>query len=77
MRLTCPNCGAQYEVPAEVIPESGRDVQCSNCGDTWFQTHPDHPDVTPPTLAMADDASEGQDWDYDNEETAEDTEAKQ
>ncbi|RFP90106.1 hypothetical protein DZK27_03010 [Rhodobacteraceae bacterium 63075] len=42
MRLVCPNCGAQYEVPAEVIPESGRDVQCSNCGDTWFQNHPDH-----------------------------------
>ncbi|MFX0547472.1 zinc-ribbon domain-containing protein [Roseovarius sp. S1116L3] len=41
MRLTCPNCGAQYEVPDEVIPESGRDVQCSNCGDTWFQPHRD------------------------------------
>lgn len=39
MRLTCPNCGAQYEVPDEVIPVEGRDVQCSNCGDTWFQPH--------------------------------------
>lgn len=43
MRLTCPNCGAQYEVPSEVIPTNGRDVQCSNCGNTWFQAHPDHP----------------------------------
>lgn len=42
MRLKCPNCEAQYEVPDEVIPETGRDVQCSNCGDTWFQYHPDH-----------------------------------
>ncbi|WP_297771313.1 zinc-ribbon domain-containing protein [uncultured Roseovarius sp.] len=42
MRLICPNCGAQYEVPDEVIPTGGRDVQCSNCGDTWFQQHPDH-----------------------------------
>ena len=41
MRLTCPNCGAQYEVPAEVIPETGRDVQCSDCGTTWFQLPPD------------------------------------
>lgn len=39
MRLTCPNCGAQYEVPDDVIPEDGRDVQCSNCGTTWFQEH--------------------------------------
>lgn len=45
MRLTCPNCGAQYEVPDEVIPAEGRDVQCSNCGDTWFQAHPDYPDA--------------------------------
>lgn len=41
MRLTCPNCGARYEVPDEVIPPGGRDVQCSNCGDTWFQQHPE------------------------------------
>ena len=41
MRLTCPNCGAQYEVPDDVIPSDGRDVQCSNCGTTWFQPHPD------------------------------------
>ncbi|SMX47196.1 zinc-ribbon domain-containing protein [Maliponia aquimaris] len=37
MRLVCPNCGAQYDVPLEVIPEAGRDVQCSSCGHTWFQ----------------------------------------
>jgi predicted Zn finger-like uncharacterized protein len=37
MRLICPNCGAQYEVDDKVIPEAGRDVQCSNCGHTWFQ----------------------------------------
>jgi len=39
MRLICPNCGAQYEVDAGVIPETGRDVQCSNCAHTWFQRH--------------------------------------
>ncbi len=40
MRLICPNCGAQYEVDSSLIPETGRDVQCSNCGHGWFQ-HPD------------------------------------
>ena len=38
MRLICPNCGAQYEVADDVIPEGGRDVQCSNCGHTWFES---------------------------------------
>ncbi len=37
MRLICPNCDARYEVDASLIPSSGRDVQCSNCGKTWFQ----------------------------------------
>ncbi len=37
MRLICPNCDAQYEVDDSVIPKGGRDVQCSSCGQTWFQ----------------------------------------
>lgn len=37
MRLTCPNCDAQYEVARDAIPVGGRDVQCSNCGHAWFQ----------------------------------------
>lgn len=41
MRLVCPNCDAEYEVDASVIPESGRDVQCSNCGHAWFQLSPE------------------------------------
>lgn len=48
MRLTCPNCTAQYEVPDEVIPEEGRDVQCSNCDQTWFQAkHPSEATAEP------------------------------
>ena len=26
MRLICPNCGAQYEVADDVIPEAGREM---------------------------------------------------
>jgi len=40
MRLVCPNCAAQYEVDDNAIPETGRDVQCSSCGSTWFQEQP-------------------------------------
>lgn len=40
MRLVCPNCDAEYEVDASAIPDSGRDVQCSNCGHAWFQLPP-------------------------------------
>lgn len=37
MRLSCPGCGAQYEVEGAAIPGEGREVQCSACGHTWFQ----------------------------------------
>ncbi|MFN4157285.1 MAG: zinc-ribbon domain-containing protein [Gemmobacter sp.] len=37
MRLVCPNCDAQYEVSDSAIPDGGRDVQCSNCGHSWYQ----------------------------------------
>lgn len=63
MRLTCPNCGAQYEVSDDVIPETGRDVQCSNCGHTWFQ-NPAGYDVEP------DDAIFGADGDETEPEMA-------
>jgi predicted Zn finger-like uncharacterized protein len=56
MRLICPNCDAQYEVPKEVMPPGGRDVQCSNCGQTWFQQHPDHPLETPSEPVEDDEA---------------------
>lgn len=38
MRLICPNCDAQYDIDDDVIPQEGRDVECSNCSHTWFQT---------------------------------------
>ncbi|MEM9576467.1 MAG: zinc-ribbon domain-containing protein [Pseudomonadota bacterium] len=61
MRLICPKCNAQYEVPDEVMPPEGRDVQCSNCGTSWFQEHPDHPietDAKDEAAAAHDEASE-------------------
>ena len=41
MRLICPNCGAQYEIDVTLLPEEGRDVQCSNCRHAWYQRGPD------------------------------------
>lgn len=36
MRLTCPNCGAEYEVPDNLVPEGGKHVQCTDCDTRWF-----------------------------------------
>lgn len=36
MRLTCPTCGAGYEVPEGAIPTGGKHVQCTACHTRWF-----------------------------------------
>ncbi|MEM6306551.1 MAG: zinc-ribbon domain-containing protein [Pseudomonadota bacterium] len=47
MRIICTNCDAEYDIPDEAIPDTGRDVQCSNCSHVWF-VHP-HSDPTKQT----------------------------
>lgn len=37
MRLTCPRCAAQYQIPDAAIPAAGREVECSACGHVWHQ----------------------------------------
>ena len=58
MRLVCPNCSAQYEIDASAIPDEGRDVQCSNCGHTWFELPPppaDYADARPDEETTAEE----------------------
>ena len=49
MRLICPNCSAQYEIDVSLVPDEGRDVQCSNCGHTWFELPPPSDDFSEPS----------------------------
>ena len=43
MRLLCPKCDAEYELADGIIPNTGRDVQCSNCDTIWFVEVSDAP----------------------------------
>ncbi|MEC7764560.1 MAG: zinc-ribbon domain-containing protein [Pseudomonadota bacterium] len=78
MRLVCPNCGAQYEVDDRVVPEGGRDVQCSNCGHAWFQRSanwqeraPEHdPDAALAAPESAHETPLTSDDDWDDDETS-------
>lgn len=58
MRLVCPNCAAQYEVDASLLPAEGTEVQCAACSTVWFQPGPDTPKPAPetprPTLARTE-----------------------
>ena len=35
MRLTCPNCLTEYDVPDEAIAGRPRTVRCAHCGHQW------------------------------------------
>lgn len=72
MRLICPNCDAQYEVDASVIPPDGRDVQCSSCGHTWFQPPEgaEAEDIADPAVAEVQDTTDPiADTDFEEAET--------
>ncbi|TRD20716.1 zinc-ribbon domain-containing protein [Palleronia caenipelagi] len=59
MRLICPNCAAQYEVDAALLPAEGRVVLCSACQNKWHfvpplqEEAPEPAPVAPPPAADA------------------------
>jgi predicted Zn finger-like uncharacterized protein len=40
MKLICPECSADFEVPDEVLATGGRRVRCAHCRHIWFQEAP-------------------------------------
>ena len=62
MRLVCPNCKANYEVPRHAVPIGGREVKCASCGHSWFQTRTkksnDGELIEPENEAIKQDAEE-------------------
>jgi len=43
MIIECINCSKIFEVNSELIPSSGRTIQCGSCGHIWFYKHGDLP----------------------------------
>lgn len=37
MLVTCPECGARYEMDGSLVPPEGRRVQCTACDHVWHQ----------------------------------------
>ncbi|MEM6733638.1 MAG: zinc-ribbon domain-containing protein, partial [Myxococcota bacterium] len=36
MRVSCPECGAEYQFASSAIPPEGYDAQCTNCSTVFF-----------------------------------------
>lgn len=49
MRLTCPQCSTEYEVPDTALAP-GRRLRCERCGHQWRQEAPDSAPPAPETF---------------------------
>ena len=36
MIISCTNCSKKFEINSDLIPESGRLLECSACSHQWF-----------------------------------------
>jgi predicted Zn finger-like uncharacterized protein len=41
MRLSCPNCATEYEVPDAALAGRSRKLRCAHCGTEWRSAAPD------------------------------------
>lgn len=51
MQLSCPNCGATYEIPDNAIGPEGRKIRCRACDTSWFEPGRAAVPVPPPIPA--------------------------
>jgi predicted Zn finger-like uncharacterized protein len=48
MRIACPSCGAEYEVPDRLLAGGGRSLRCSRCGADFALPGAAAPPAPPP-----------------------------
>jgi predicted Zn finger-like uncharacterized protein len=54
MRIACPSCGAEYDVPDRLLAGGGRSLRCSRCGaDFALPAAADETAVLPAALRVA------------------------
>jgi predicted Zn finger-like uncharacterized protein len=60
MRITCPDCAAQYELPPEAQARLPMRVRCAQCGTEWQAEPPPpaEPEVEPSPSPDSDDEFE-------------------
>ncbi len=56
MKVTCPKCGADYDVHADRVPTEGIDMKCSKCLHT-FKVYPHGSDAEGPAASGFPDSS--------------------
>lgn len=50
MKIICPDCSAQYDLPAGAIGDKGRKVKCASCSNSWraYATEDTQDKASPP-----------------------------
>ena len=58
MRIACPSCATEYEVPASRLPPQ-KMVRCARCGGEWMATREAVQNVPPPEAVASPDPPPG------------------
>ena len=45
MIISCDSCHKKFEINSDLIPDSGRLLQCGNCDNKWFFTNAKNNDL--------------------------------
>lgn len=51
--IICPNCDAQYDLPANAIGAAGRKVKCASCAKDWHAMPVEQEEIAQPQVAAA------------------------
>ncbi|MDE8346248.1 MAG: zinc-ribbon domain-containing protein [Acidocella sp.] len=64
MRLSCPNCSTEYEVPDHALVGRARDILCERCGHGWNHAAPSAigPDISPDGTPALETLAESAPW---------------
>lgn len=52
MRISCPNCSTEYEVPDAALAGRSRKLRCGHCGTQWPAAAPALAFATAPTAGL-------------------------
>ncbi|MFV0626985.1 MAG: zinc-ribbon domain-containing protein [Alphaproteobacteria bacterium] len=58
MIITCPTCGTSFKVHDDVVPEYGRKMRCSSCGEVWLVKKEQEPEIIREELVIEEPTNE-------------------
>ena len=57
MIIECVKCSKKFDVNSDLIPSSGRTIQCGSCNHVWFYKKSEHNQLKSPEFESQKDTN--------------------